>query len=113
MKRNLAGLLGLALLTLSPAQALERPDKEFAIFQFPPTMIPRIDGQTDSNVPSRSIRPHRTGALPVDVFVFANGVFVYINAQARSVAQFEVAILGQIRFVHPVLPLVAQGRDVL
>ena len=47
MKRNLAGFLGLALLTLAPVQALERPDKEFAIFQFPPTMIPRIDGQTD------------------------------------------------------------------
>ena len=47
MNRNLAGFLGLALLTLAPAQALERPDKEFPIFQFPPTMIPRIDGQTD------------------------------------------------------------------
>ena len=36
MKRNLAGLLGLTLLTLASAFALERPDKEFAIFQFPP-----------------------------------------------------------------------------
>ena len=47
MNRNIAGFLGLALLTLAPARALERPDKEFPIFQFPPTMIPRIDGQTD------------------------------------------------------------------
>ena len=47
MKRNLAGFIGLALLTLVPARALERPDKEFPIFQFPPTMIPRIDGRTD------------------------------------------------------------------
>ncbi|MBT4484606.1 MAG: PKD domain-containing protein [Candidatus Latescibacteria bacterium] len=31
----------------SPAQALERPDVEFKIFQFPPNMIPRIDGNTD------------------------------------------------------------------
>jgi hypothetical protein len=30
-----------------PALALERPDKEFKIFQFPPNMIPRIDGETD------------------------------------------------------------------
>jgi hypothetical protein len=34
-------------LIISPSQALERPDKEFSIFQFPPNMIPRIDGQTD------------------------------------------------------------------
>ena len=47
MTQNIAGFLGLALLTLVPAQALERPDKEFPIFQFPPTMIPRIDGQTE------------------------------------------------------------------
>ena len=47
MNRNLAGCLGLALLTIAPVRALERPDKEFAIFQFPPTMIPRIDGRTD------------------------------------------------------------------
>lgn len=30
-----------------PAGSLERPDVEFKIFQFPPTMIPTIDGKTD------------------------------------------------------------------
>jgi hypothetical protein len=30
-----------------PASALERPDKEFKIFQFPANMIPSIDGKTD------------------------------------------------------------------
>ena len=33
-----------ALVCASPALALERPDKTFKIFQFPPNMIPRIDG---------------------------------------------------------------------
>ena len=28
-------------------QALERPELEFKIFQFPPDMIPDIDGKTD------------------------------------------------------------------
>jgi len=45
MIRILAGCM--ALLTVSAALALERPDREFAIFQFPPDRIPRIDGQTD------------------------------------------------------------------
>jgi hypothetical protein len=39
-----------ALLTLISAAtlaALERPDVEFKIFQFPANQIPRIDGQAD------------------------------------------------------------------
>ena len=47
MIRTLAGLLSAILLSAPHIQALERPDKEFKIFQFPPHMIPRIDGQTD------------------------------------------------------------------
>ena len=31
----------------TPANALERPDVEFKIFQFPANMIPRIDGNTE------------------------------------------------------------------
>jgi hypothetical protein len=42
----LTALLG-CLLWTAPTQALERPDKEFKIFQFPANMIPRIDGQID------------------------------------------------------------------
>ncbi len=34
-------------LIVSRSEALERPDVEFKIFQFPGTMIPRIDGKTD------------------------------------------------------------------
>ena len=34
-------------LAMFPAGALERPDVTFKIFQFPPNMIPRIDGDTD------------------------------------------------------------------
>jgi hypothetical protein len=34
------------LLALFPAHALERPEVTFKIFQFPPNMIPRIDGDT-------------------------------------------------------------------
>ena len=33
-------------LAVSSASALERPDTEFKIFQFPANMIPRIDGET-------------------------------------------------------------------
>jgi hypothetical protein len=36
-----------ALLTLSPAMALDRPEVTFKVFQFPPDRIPRIDGDTD------------------------------------------------------------------
>ncbi|MBT4484451.1 MAG: PKD domain containing protein, partial [Candidatus Latescibacteria bacterium] len=34
-------------MVFSNAEALERPDMEFKIFQFPTNMIPRIDGKTD------------------------------------------------------------------
>ncbi|MBC8096997.1 MAG: PKD domain containing protein, partial [Akkermansiaceae bacterium] len=41
-------LLGvLILLTVSPATALDRPNVTFKIFQFPPNMIPRVDGETN------------------------------------------------------------------
>jgi hypothetical protein len=35
------------LLTIFPARALERPEVTFKVFQFPPNMIPRIDGNDD------------------------------------------------------------------
>ena len=44
--RILATILGIACVTIPRASALERPDMEFKIFQFPRTMIPRIDGDT-------------------------------------------------------------------
>ncbi len=37
----------IVVVTFSHVQALERPEMEFKIFQFPCTMIPRIDGNTD------------------------------------------------------------------
>lgn len=40
-------LLLIGIFALSPAPALERPDVTFKVFQFPPTMIPRIDGNDD------------------------------------------------------------------
>jgi hypothetical protein len=40
-------LLALAVLLCYPAMALDRPGTTFKIFQFPPNMIPRIDGNTD------------------------------------------------------------------
>jgi hypothetical protein len=40
-------LLALAVLLCYPAAALDRPGTTFKIFQFPPNMIPRIDGNTD------------------------------------------------------------------
>jgi hypothetical protein len=39
--------LTLSLFGFTTGQALERPDVEFKIFQFPPNMIPSIDGRTD------------------------------------------------------------------
>jgi len=39
--------LALLALMLVPARALDRPGVTFKIFQFPPNMIPRIDGNTD------------------------------------------------------------------
>ncbi len=42
-----AALVAMTALVMSfTASALERPDVEFKIFQFPPNMIPRIDGDT-------------------------------------------------------------------
>ena len=40
-------VLLLTVLTVPHLYALERPDKEFKIFQFPSNMIPRIDGKID------------------------------------------------------------------
>jgi hypothetical protein len=40
-------LLGLILLPVGRTVALDEPDKPFKIFQFPPSMIPRIDGDAD------------------------------------------------------------------
>ena len=40
-------LLCVMLLTIFPARALERPEVTFKVFQFPPNMIPRIDGNDD------------------------------------------------------------------
>jgi hypothetical protein len=39
--------LSVLCLLVSPAFALERPDVTFKVFQFPPDMIPRIDGNAD------------------------------------------------------------------
>src|ERR1039458_4799078 len=40
-------VLCVLLLLIFPASALERPEITFKIFQFPPNMIPRIDGNDD------------------------------------------------------------------
>jgi hypothetical protein len=40
-------VLCVLLLLIFPASALERPEVTFKIFQFPPNMIPRIDGNDD------------------------------------------------------------------
>src|ERR1035438_3236417 len=40
-------LLAAIVSLCSSSVALERPDVTFKIFQFPPNMIPRIDGNTD------------------------------------------------------------------
>jgi hypothetical protein len=40
-------LLCVLLLGIFPARALERPEVTFKVFQFPPNMIPRIDGNDD------------------------------------------------------------------
>ena len=45
--RTLAVFLSVVLPSLSSTWALERPDREFKIFQFPANQIPRIDGQAD------------------------------------------------------------------
>jgi PKD domain len=45
--RTYALPLLLAFFVASPAIALERPDVTFKVFQFPPDMIPRIDGNAD------------------------------------------------------------------
>lgn len=44
--RSTAVVVCLVLLTAMNATALERPDIEFKVFQFPHDMIPRIDGDT-------------------------------------------------------------------
>lgn len=48
MKVNRLACIMIAVMFMpSLCSSLERPDKEFKIFQFPPNMIPRIDGNTD------------------------------------------------------------------
>ena len=47
LKKIALCFLMIGFMGATPLHALERPDKEFKIFQFPPTMIPRIDGKTD------------------------------------------------------------------
>ena len=34
-------------MAIFPARALERPEVTFKVFQFPPNMVPRIDGNDD------------------------------------------------------------------
>ena len=46
MIKQAAAIAAAVLLGVSPSQPLERTDREFKIFQFPPDMIPRIDGET-------------------------------------------------------------------
>lgn len=47
MKRVYFAAILVLMATVSFVQALERPGVEFKIFQFPPNMIPVIDGNTD------------------------------------------------------------------
>jgi len=47
MSKQILLLLAAALIGASPADALERPDQVFRIFQFPADAIPRIDGNPD------------------------------------------------------------------
>ena len=47
MTSSRLALLALAALVCYPAVALDRPGTTFKIFQFPPNMIPRIDGNAD------------------------------------------------------------------
>ena len=44
---RLSGIVVFAMIIPSLCSALERPDKEFKIFQFPSNMIPCIDGNTE------------------------------------------------------------------
>jgi hypothetical protein len=46
-RRSILPLIGAVLLPLSAARALERTNTIFKIFQFPPNMIPTIDGKTN------------------------------------------------------------------
>jgi len=47
MLKKAIALSCILFLLITPLYALERPDKEFRIFQFPSNMIPRIDGNKD------------------------------------------------------------------
>jgi hypothetical protein len=47
MRRYLTAVAFLIGLALAPAEALERPEVTFKIFQFPADKIPRIDGEID------------------------------------------------------------------
>jgi hypothetical protein len=47
IRRTFAAFAILLIIGAMQSDALERPDTEFRIFQFPRNMIPRIDGETD------------------------------------------------------------------
>ena len=47
MLKKVIALSFISFLLITRVHALERPDKEFKIFQFPSNMIPRIDGNKD------------------------------------------------------------------
>ena len=46
MLKTIFTMVALAVVSISSAHAIERPDMEFSIFQFPRDMMPRIDGDT-------------------------------------------------------------------
>ena len=46
-KRIIMFFMFVSMVFSSQGYSLERPDYEFKIFQFPRTMMPRIDGKTD------------------------------------------------------------------
>ena len=60
---NQLPLLAALLLLSQSAPALDRTNETFKVFQFPPNMIPVIDGKTnDWDIVPKSVR-HRLGAV--------------------------------------------------
>src|SRR5437016_503802 len=66
-----------------------------------------------SHISRGSIRAHRRRALPVSIAARGDAFFVDLDSQPRAVPQLQKAVFGQIRIVHPALPLRARRVDVL
>jgi hypothetical protein len=81
MFRRCLSILILILLQSFPAYSLVRPDKEFKIFQFPASMIPRIDGDSSD-----------WSMVPDEYAIGADELLDTVNANPVDKSNYDVKV---------------------